>query len=225
MTSIYEQALGSQFHKLHPKIQERFGFDSKDNVASIGKGIMEEIWYAPWAALPLYIGTMRHIMFPSRGKGIPFRIENYAYRDDWGRETVTWCRSFDFPGIQRRFDATMIYSAQRSRVVDYLGNKQHLAVDLRIAAAEHGGIRIRSGEQRFYEGRLQFRFPRWLTGTADVCEWYDDGDQQYRISVEVVHPLLGPVFRYKGSFQARTVAAGERDVPPHVKPLRVEARE
>ncbi|EGG34985.1 DUF4166 domain-containing protein [Paenibacillus sp. HGF5] len=225
MTSIYEQALGSQFHKLHPKIQERFGFDSKDNVASIGEGIMEEIWYAPWAALPLYIGTMRHIMFPSRGKGIPFRIENYAYPDDWGRETVTWCRSFDFPGIQRRFDATMIYSAQRSRVVDYLGNKQHLAVDLWIAAAEHGGIRIRSGEQRFYEGRLQFRFPRWLTGTADVCEWYDDGDQQYRISVEVVNPLLGPVFRYKGSFQARTVAAGERDVPPHVKPLRVEARE
>lgn len=225
MTSIYEQALGSQFHKLHPKIQERFGFDSKDNVASIGEGIMEEIWYAPWAALPLYIGTMRHIMFPNRGKGIPFRIENYAYRDDWGRETVAWCRSFDFPGIQRRFDATMIYSTQRCRVVDYLGNKQHLAVDLRIAAAEHGGIRIRSGEQRFYEGRLQFRFPRWLTGTADVCEWYDDEYQVYRISVEVVNPIWGPVFRYKGSFQARTVPAGERDVPPHVKPLRVEARE
>ena len=225
MTSIYEQALGSQFHKLHPKIQERFGFDSKDNVASIGEGIMEEIWYARWAALPLYIGTMRHIMFPNRGKGIPFRIENYAYRDDWGRETVTWCRSFDFPGIRRRFDATMIYSAQRSRVVDYLGNKQHLAVDLRIAAAEHGGIRIQSGEQRFYEGRLQFRFPRWLTGTADVCEWYDDEYQLYRISVEVVNPIFGPVFRYKGSFQARTVPAGERDVPPHVKPLRVEARE
>ena len=48
MTSIYEQALGSQFHKLHPKIQERFGFDSRDNVASIGEGIMEEIWCAPW---------------------------------------------------------------------------------------------------------------------------------------------------------------------------------
>ena len=85
VTSIYEQALGSQFQMLHPKIRERFGFDSKDHIASIGEGVMEEIWYAPWAALPLYIGTMRHIMFPNRGKGIPFRIENYAYRDEWGR--------------------------------------------------------------------------------------------------------------------------------------------
>ncbi|MGG3306163.1 DUF4166 domain-containing protein [Paenibacillus lautus] len=225
MTSIYEQALGSQFQKLHPKIQERFGFDSKDHIASIGEGIMEEIWYAPWAALPLYIGTTRHIMFPNQGKGIPFRIENYAYRDEWGRETVTWCRSFDFPGIQRRFDATMIYSAQRSRVVDYLGNKQHLAVDLRIAAGANGGIRIQSGEQRFYEGLLQFRVPRWLTGTADVCEWYDDGNQQYRISVEVDNPIWGPVFRYKGSFQARIMAVANGAVPLHVKPLRVEVRE
>ena len=68
MTSIYEQALGSQFQMLHPKIRERFGFDSKDHIASIGEGVMEEIWYAPWVHC-LYIGTMRHIMFPNRGKG------------------------------------------------------------------------------------------------------------------------------------------------------------
>ncbi|MFE0554439.1 DUF4166 domain-containing protein [Paenibacillus sp. NPDC058910] len=48
----------------------------------------------------------------------------------------------------------MIYNAQRSRVVDYLGNKQHLAADLRIAVGANGGIHIQSGEQRFYEGLL-----------------------------------------------------------------------
>jgi len=225
MTSIYEQALGVGFKQLHPKIQERFGFDSKDHIASIGEGIMEEIWYARWAALPLYLGTTRHIMFPSRGEGVPFRIENYAYRDEWGRETVTWCRSFDFPGILRWFDATMIYSEQRGRVVDYLGNKQHLAVDLRITAEDNGGIRIQSGEQRFYEGLLRFKVPPWFTGMADVCEWYDAGIQKYRISVQVSNPIFGPVFRYSGSFQARTIAVGGDDVPPHVKPLRTEVRE
>ncbi|AWP27091.1 DUF4166 domain-containing protein [Paenibacillus glucanolyticus] len=225
MTSIYEQALGAQFQKLHPKIRERFGFNSKDNIASIGEGIMEEIWHAPWAVLPLYIGTMRHIMFPNRGMGIPFRIENYAYQDEWGRETVTWCRSFDFPGIRRRFDATMIYSSQRSRVVDYLGNQQHLAVDLAISASANGGIRIQSSEQRFYEGILRFRFPRCLTGTADVCEWYEERDECYRISVQVNNPILGPVFRYKGSFQARTISLNGQPVPSHVKPLRTEVRE
>ncbi|MGG3505482.1 DUF4166 domain-containing protein [Paenibacillus lautus] len=38
---------------------------------------------------------------------------------------------------------------------------------------------------------MQFRFPRWFTGTADVNEWYDDGNQQYRISVEVDNPIWG----------------------------------
>ena len=64
-----------------------------------------------------------------------------------GEETVTWCRGFDFPGVQRRFDATMIYSTQRSRVVDYLGNKQHLAVDLRIAAGRAAAFAFNRGAE------------------------------------------------------------------------------
>ncbi|GIO94161.1 MULTISPECIES: DUF4166 domain-containing protein [Paenibacillus] len=224
MISIYEQALGREFRKLHPKIQERFGFGSKDMVASIGEGTMDEIWYARWAKLPLYIGTVRHIMFPERGLHIPFRIENYAYLDRYGRETVTWCRSFQFPSGIRRFDATMIYSQERNGIVDYLGSKQHLAVDLEVSVSGNGGICIRSGEQRFYEGWLGFRFPAGLTGTADVCEWYDDRHQTYRIRVDVFNPLFGPVFRYRGSFQARFISTRGSGVPSHVKPLREEAR-
>ncbi|GAB6931322.1 DUF4166 domain-containing protein [Paenibacillus sp. JCM 10914] len=224
MTSIYEQALGGDFHRLHPKIQERFGFGSRDGIASIGEGVMDEIWYSSWAAIPLHIGVTRHIMFPNKGKGIPFRIENYAYSDKYGRETVTWCRSFQFSQRQRWFDATMIYSLERACVVDYLGTKQHLAVDLDVSIAENGGIRIESGDQRFYEGWLRLRLPAVLTGKADVCEWYDDKNREYRISVEVRNPLLGPVFRYKGRFQAHTVVVADGRVPEHVKPLREEAR-
>jgi len=38
--SIYEQALGDEFRQLHPRIQERFGFRSKDHRASVGTGVM-----------------------------------------------------------------------------------------------------------------------------------------------------------------------------------------
>jgi hypothetical protein len=226
MTSIYQRLLGEQFHKLHPRIQERFGFSSEDRIASIGYGEMQTMWYSKLAAMPLYIGTFRHIMFPQGGSGIPFTIENYAYRDRFGRETVTWVRKFQFPRKVQQFDATMIYSEQRSRIVDYLGNKQHLAVDLDVAVADNGGIIIRSGEQRFYEGLLQFRFPQKLTGTAEVCEWYDDDEERFHIKVDVRSPLIGPVFRYKGAFQAdfRTVSA-KAAIPVGVRPLREEARE
>lgn len=221
--SIYEQALGAQFDNLHPRIRERFGFSSKDQAASIGRGVMDRIWFAKWAALPLAIGASRHIMFPKGGSQIPFTIENYAYQDSLGRETVTWIRKFQFKRTVRHFDATMIYSDERKRIVDYLGNKQHLAVDLDISAASNGGIRIRSGDQRFYEGLIQFTCPPQLTGTADVMEWYDDHLEKYRIIVNVANPVFGTVFHYEGSFEAQLLPL--KYIPIDARPLREEARE
>lgn len=228
MSSIYQQVLGEEFKKLHPKIQERFGFSSESNIAAVGKGVMEEVWLGRFYTLPfLYIGTWRNIMFPQAGKNIPFRIENYAYRDSFGRETVTWIRSYEFaPRAKRRFDATMIYSKQRKMIVDYLGTHQHLAVDIHLEVAPNGGLRLRSGEQRFYEGLIGFRFPMMLSGYADVCEWYDVQEGKYKISVEVHNKYWGRLFGYRGSFEVQYLAIKHpAEIPLHVKPLREELRE
>ena len=72
-------------------------------------------------------------MFPEQGEDVPFTIENYAYRDSFGRETVTWLRTFNMRKV-RRFDAYMLYSQQRRKIVDYLGTHQHLAVDIELSA-------------------------------------------------------------------------------------------
>lgn len=50
--------------------------------ASIGTGVMEEIWHGEAYTLPfLYLGSWRSIMFPETGRDIPFQIVNYAYVD------------------------------------------------------------------------------------------------------------------------------------------------
>src|SRR5437899_5851311 len=145
MRSIYERALGDKFEFLHPRIQERFGFCSKDQRACIGKGVMEKIWRGKLFTLPfLYVGSWRRIMFPEHGKSIPFMIRNYAYLDAFGRETVTWIRNFETPH-PRRFDAYMIYGEQRGCIVDYLGTHQHLAVDIEWSVHNRGGLCMRSG--------------------------------------------------------------------------------
>ena len=167
MRSIYERALGSDFDRLHPQIQKRFGFRSTDNVAAIGRGLMEAVWHGASYTLPfLYIGTWRRIMFPETGRNVPFTIENYAYVDRFGRETVTWLRTFQ-TRRSRRFDAYMIYSEQRERIVDYLGTHQHLAVDIALSSNERRGLRLKSGAQRFYESPVAFAFP---TGVKPVRE-------------------------------------------------------
>jgi hypothetical protein len=222
MSSIYERALGSDFKRLHPRIQERFGLHSGSGKASVGTGVMESLWHGAAYTLPfLYVGTWRAIMFPEQGKNVPFTIQNYAYRDPLGRETVTWVRTFRTQR-QRRFDAYMIWSEERGCIVDYLGTHQHLAVDLDVSVAENGGLRIRSTEQRFYEGPLAFRFPMFFSGEAEVCEWYDDVAGCFRISVNASNKRWGPLFGYTGSFQAEDVAP---EPPPEILPKRVEVRE
>jgi len=225
MRSIYERALGSDFARLHPEVQRRFGFSSRDATASIGTGMMETIWHgAPYTLPFLYIGAWRRIMFPDSGRDVPFRIENYAYLDSLGRETVTWIRTFQTNRV-RRFDAYMIYSEQRQCIVDYLGTHQHLAVDIDLSVAPNGGLRLRSGAQRFYEGPVQFRFPMIFSGVADVCEWYDERDACFRIEVFVANRTWGPLFGYKGHFQVEWRSISTSGIPANVLPRRTEHRE
>lgn len=225
MTSIYRRALGSDFARLHPQIQRRFGFSSADGVASVGTGIMDEVWHgAPYTLPFLYLGTWRRIMFPERLERVPFTIENHAYADGHGRETVTWIRTFRGRPT-RRFDAYMIYSESRGCIVDYLGTHQHLAVDIEPSVDERGGLRLRSGEQRFHEGPVSFRFPMSLSGVADVCEWYDDDAGCFRIRVDVRNRRRGPLFGYHGSFTVDWLDVRGTPVPERLLPVRTERRE
>src|SRR4051812_46812958 len=114
MDSIYQHALGQDFAKLHPKMQERFGLSSADHIAAFGAGVMERIWHGPLFALPaLWLGSLRHITSPSSGENVPFRVESYFYQDRFGRETMSIIRRFQFPTLLRQIDSTSIYSRQR----------------------------------------------------------------------------------------------------------------
>lgn len=224
MMSIYQRALGSDFARLHPKIQRRFGLHSESGVAAIGTGVMDRIWHgAPYTLPFLYLGAWRRIMFPEQGSDIPFTIQNYAYLDSAGRETVTWIRTFA-TRKQRRFDAYMIYSEERGCIVDYLGTHQHLAVDLELSVAPDGGLRVRSGAQRFYEGPVAFSFPLFFSGIAEVCESYDDLAQCFRIEVKATNRTWGPLFGYTGRFQVEWVPISAKTIPLSVLPRRVERR-
>ena len=225
MTSIYQRALGSEFSKLHPQIQRRFGFSSSDGIAAIGRGVMDQIWKGRFYTEPfLRVGSWRSIMFPETGRNVPFTIENYAFVDQFGRETVSWIRTF-VSRRARRFDAYMVYSDSRHRIVDYLGTHQHLAVDIELSVDNEGGLRLRSGAQRFYEGVIGFSFPMVFSGIADVREWYDDAAGRFRIAVDVRNSVWGPLFGYRGSFDVEWRHVDTRALPRHILPKRQERRD
>lgn len=225
MKSIYQRALGADFARLHPEIQAHFDLASAGGEGSIGSGVMAEIWRAPGTRPFLAFGAWRNIMFPETGLDVPFTIENWPYVDRFGRETVTFVRSFELPASRRRFDATMVWSEQRGCVVDYLGTHQHLAADVHLSVDDAGGLRLRTGAQRCYGRRVGFSFPMLLSGAGEVHEWFDDDAGVHRIEVVVSNRRFGRLFGYRGWFTAVRRPVPPEGVAPSVKPLREERRE
>jgi hypothetical protein len=226
MTSIFQRALGADFDRLHPCVQRRFSVGLDSGEACVGRGVMDRVWHGGgWVRPFLALGGRRHILVPHSGRDIPFTIENFPYTDSFGRETVTFVRTFDFPRRPRRFDATMVFSPQRGCVVDYLGTHQHLATDLHLTADRTGALVIRSGEHRFREVLVDARVPDLIGGDAVVRESYDDDTGRFRIQVSVSNRRLGPLFGYEGSFTAEYVDAVAHGVRADLRPVREEARE
>ncbi|RIV37927.1 DUF4166 domain-containing protein [Micromonospora radicis] len=224
MTSVFQHALGTDFDRLHPRLRRRFAVDGRSDLGCVGVGVMDRVWRGAAFTVPfLRLGARRHILFPETGRRIPFTIENYAYTDSYGRPTLTFVRTFHLTAQRRRrFDATMVWSARRGVLVDYLGTHQHLAVDLYPTVDATGALTIRSGLQRFPNG---LACPALLTGEARVREWYDQAAGRFRIQVAVTSRRFGPLFGYSGSFTVHYVGPNRAPVPAAVRPLRENPRE
>jgi len=202
-------------------MQRRFGVGLTSGEACIGRGVMTEIRRGPWWTVPfLQIGRLRNILVPDVGTDVPFTIENFPYLDPFGRETVTFVREYVVGGRQRRFDATMILVGDR--IVDYLGTRQHLAVDLDLSVDADGGLVLTSDAQRFYEGVIGFRFPMRFSGRATLRERYDNADERFHVDLEVRNDRFGFLFGYHGSFTCEWTPA--TDAPTRLKPVRHELR-
>ncbi|WP_329373602.1 DUF4166 domain-containing protein [Streptomyces sp. NBC_01483] len=217
--------MGADFDRLHPELRRRFSVGLAGGEACTGHGVMERIWHGRGFVKPfLALGGTRNILVPRAGRNVPFVIENVPYADTFGRETVSFVRTFDLPGRPRRFDAQMVLSPKGDRVLDYLGTHQHLASDLHLSAEPDGSLLIRSGEHRFREGPVDVRVPQLIGADAEVRESYDDSTGRFRIRVRVENRRFGPLFGYEGTFRATYTDVRTRGVRPGLRPVREEAR-
>ncbi|MGW2777021.1 DUF4166 domain-containing protein [Streptomyces olivaceoviridis] len=225
MTSIFQTAMGTEFQRLHPALRRRFSVGLAGGEACTGRGVMDRIWHGPAFVKPfLALGATRNILVPRPGRNVPFVIENVPYRDTFGRETVSFVRTFHLPGRARRFDAQMVLGPRGDRVLDYLGTHQHLATDLHFRAEPDGSLLIRSGAHRFREGPVDVRVPELIGATAEVRESYDETAGRFRVRVRVVNRWFGPLFGYEGSFTASYTDVRAHGVRPGLRPVREEAR-
>ncbi|MFD2923537.1 DUF4166 domain-containing protein [Halobacillus naozhouensis] len=193
MKSIYQQALGEKFDRLHPELQKKFGLTSDQKLMVLGQGRMTEIRGTPLILRPfLSIGSKDHLIFAERGKEVPFTLENYAYVDERGRESISYIRRFFFPYAIRGFDAVMSFDNEKQSLIDDLGKSGCLSTQMDLDVTREGGLLMHSREMRVAD-KFSFNGPR-----TSLYEHYDEKQKAFRVHVHVDHPLLGTLLMYEG---------------------------
>ena len=146
----------------------------------------------------LHLGGLAADHVPRGRPGHPVHDRELRLRGHFGRETVSWIRTFE-SRRRRRFDAYMIYGERAGRHRRLPRHSPAPGRRYRATVDDQGGLCLRSGAQRFYEGRWPSAFPKALSGIAEVREWYDESQARFRIAVDVRNRTWGRLFGYPGA--------------------------
>ena len=223
--SAYRLQMGLEYEKLHPEIQKRFDFSTMNNIAFVGKGVMDKIWNGnKIAVFVLKLLSKSNILFPRTGENIEYEIHNYPYIDSFNREVHSMNRIFYFPDEQQRFDGTATYSESKKHIVEYLGLDHRMVFEMALSA-ENGAIRFKSGRQFLFILGLKIPVPKLVRGNIDLIEWYDDEKQKFYLDLKVNSVLFGPLFGFTGWFDADYIDFTGKTIPDKFKPTREEQKE
>ncbi|MCQ1949466.1 MULTISPECIES: DUF4166 domain-containing protein [Arthrobacter] len=223
MDSVYQQVLGSGFLRLQPQLQAYFSLGPDTGRFGEGTGVFlragcPRAWLRP--LLPLV--PVSNAFFPEYGTSVPFSIRNYPHLDPWGRPALTAVRRFDFPGRQRTFEDTTVLTGP-GVLTDYLGRRRNLATNLLLRVSDDGHLHMNSPGSRLFLGPLRLPLPDFAGADAQVEQWWDAQQDQFRIRTRVIQRQVGTVFEYDGAF---TYASRDFDggLPADVEPARWERR-
>ncbi len=208
-TPIYELALGSDFARLQPELRDYFALSPGSGHFGVGEGVFDVVGCRqPWLRPLLRPAGSEQAFFPEYGEGIPFRIENHAHLDPFGRSSLTARREIFFPGITRLFHDTTSFddSGSLPGLLDYVGRYRRLVTDLNLSVTPGGRLRGVSEASRLFLGPLRIPLPDALDAKAYAEQWWDPAQGpagKHRIQVKVIQPQLGLVLVYAGHFDYR----------------------
>lgn len=234
-TPIYERALGAGFSRLQPELQDYFSLAPGSGHYGVGEGVFEVVGCRQaWLRPLLRVASAEESFFPEYGEGIPFRIENHAHLDPFGRSSLTARREIFFPSTTRLFHDTTSFeeSGRRHGLVDYVGRYRRMVTDLNLSVTAGGRLRGVSEASRLFLGPLRIPLPAALDAKAYAEQWWapDEGPAgKHRIQVKVIQPQLGLVLVYAGHFDYRLepYPGGQSSpgyLPDRARPDRWEAR-
>lgn len=206
---IYKLALGEDFMRLQPEVQDYFSLAPASGSYGVGEGVFDVVGCRQrWLRPLLSLTAGEEAFFPEYGEQVPFRIENHAHFDPFGRNSLTARREIYFPGSHRLFHDTTSAEVGKNgttRLVDYIGRRRRLVTDLHLSVTPEGRLRGVSDASRLFLGPMRIPLPEALDAKAYAEQWWDADSRKHRIQVKVIQPQIGLVLVYAGSFDYKLV--------------------
>lgn len=195
--SVYEQLLGEDFARLHPKLQHRYR--TEPGTTFRAKGVMTTIQHGSPLLLPFYqAAPLMDFLFPEQGNNIPFDMVHSCV--DQGDDTydIVWSRHFYFPTKTRAFNSTTRIDLKTKDAYDLLGKPAMMHSNLLLNVTKEGRLITRTNAQLLF-GVVPL--PSFFKGKAIVEDGFDDTRGVYTVHATVYNDLLGTIMMYAGEFE------------------------
>ncbi|MFB1064315.1 DUF4166 domain-containing protein [Natrinema sp. H-ect4] len=212
MTGLFEREVGDAWWTLHPRVRDRYGLESGAGREAVGVGRMHELDRSPLAVPALWLGTIDDFLFPERGADVPFTIVTEPFVDDEGTEALVLRRRFE-TSPPRTFVDTLRWNPARGCLTDLFGRHGRVAADLHISA-EDGALALSIGTQWLRVGGRYLEVPPPFSADGHLRDWYDDGENRFRVSATITNPVVGTVFEYQGAFETEFRPLEDDAAPP-----------
>ena len=202
--SPFTSALEQHRAGLAPALVGQYLDVPEDPYELVLSGLMRRVWHRPaWLWPVFWLLAQVNVIFPETGKDIPTQLVVRSGRDALGRPIHIWDRTFSFPGpVYRHYVAAMAGDLTAGRMVERMGPGRIMAEVAEVRCLAPGTLEFTTVESRLHLGPLAIRMPRRLWVTAHVVQEVDvDRPDTSRVTLTLVHGLLGPVFGYDGEFR------------------------
>lgn len=223
--SVYQLAMGPEFGRLQPELQDYFSLGAGNNDGGarvgIGTGTFDVAGCPRRSLRPLLrFASLDRSLFPEYGLHVPFRIENRPGTDPQGRPFLAAVRTLEFDGVTRVMEDTTCWEksgdagGRSGQLVDSLGRSGLVRTRLECSVGQDGRMRLISRGTALAAGRLRIPLPRLLDAAAFTEQWWDAAAGLFRIRTKVLQRQFGTVLEYEGAFEYRLEAAEPTPPPP-----------
>ncbi|WP_299166000.1 DUF4166 domain-containing protein [uncultured Arthrobacter sp.] len=220
-SSIYQRALGTEFGRLQPELQEYFSLHENSQVYGTGRGTFDVAGSPARLLKPFFsVAAKENSFFPEYENHVDFTVRNWAHLDPFGRPSLTARRDISFSAVARVFEDTTSWTGDR--LIDYLGVHRRMATALTCEVTAGGHMRMVSSATRLFAG-LRLPLPDVIGAQAYMEQWWDEDEHRFRIKTNVLHRQLGPVLVYAGWFSYE-LTEYDGGLPDAVAPVRWEPR-